>query len=151
MTEIERIVEQMKRAYEGEAWHGSSVRETLAGISAQQAIARPIPNAHSIWELVLHIAAWKVAIRRRLEGDRAELSGQEDWPPVTETSKAAWTAATDMLEQAHRNLIAAVARLDESALHQPILPRMPSVYVTLHGVIQHDLYHTGQIGILKKA
>ena len=151
MTEIERIVDQMKRAYEGEAWHGSSVCETLAGVSAPQAIARPLANAHSIWELVLHITAWKVAVRRRLEGDRAELSGQDDWPPVMETTKAAWTDAAYVLEQAHRNLIAAVACLDESILHQPILPGMPSVYVTLHGVIQHDLYHTGQIGILKKA
>lgn len=151
MTEIERIADQMNRAYEGEAWHGSSVRETVAGVSAQQAIARPIPNAHSIWELVLHITAWKVAVRRRLQGDRAALSGDEDWPPAIETSAAAWSAATNALDQAHRNLVAAVGRLDESALHQPILPGMPSVYGTLHGVIQHDLYHTGQIGILKKA
>jgi uncharacterized damage-inducible protein DinB len=151
MTEVERILDQMNRAYEGEAWHGSSLRETLAGVSAQQAMARPIPNGHSVWELVLHIAAWKAAVRRRLQGDRAALSDEEDWPPVVDPSAANWSAATNALDQAHRNLIAAVARVEESALHQPILPGMPSVYVTLHGVIQHDLYHTGQIGILKKA
>jgi uncharacterized damage-inducible protein DinB len=127
------------------------VRETLVDVSAEEAMARPIPGAHSIWELVLHIAAWKTAVRRRLRGERAELSQEEDWPPVTETSEAAWKAARDALEQAHTKLLAAVARLDDSRLHEPILPGTPSRYITLHGVIQHDLYHTGQIGILKKS
>jgi len=90
-------------------------------------------------------------VRRRLEGDPAELSAQDDWPPVIETSEAAWSAATDAFEQAHRELIAAVASLDESALPEPVLPGRSSVYITVHGVIQHDLYHNGQIGILSKA
>ncbi|MDX6613097.1 MAG: hypothetical protein QOD75_2283 [Blastocatellia bacterium] len=151
MTELERIQDQMKRAYEGEAWHGPSVRETLADISAKTATSRPLPGAHNIWELVLHIAAWKAAVRRRLEGDRAQLSPEEDWPAVIETDEAAWNSTRDALERAHANLLAAVARLDDSMLHEPILPGMSSRYITLHGVIQHDLYHTGQIGILKKA
>ena len=71
MTEIERILDQLKRAYEGDAWHGPSVREALAGVTAQQAHARPLTNAHSIWELVHHIAVWENVGRRRLEGDRA--------------------------------------------------------------------------------
>ncbi|PYS87293.1 MAG: DinB family protein, partial [Acidobacteria bacterium] len=73
MTEIERILDQLKRAYEGNAWHGPSVREVLAGITAEQAHARPLPNAHSIWELVHHIAVWENVGRRRLTGDRAAI------------------------------------------------------------------------------
>ena len=68
MTEIERILDQLRRAYEGEAWHGPSVREVLAGVTAEQARERPLANAHSIWELVHHIAVWESVGRRRLEG-----------------------------------------------------------------------------------
>ena len=151
MSETERILDQLKRAYKGGAWHGPSVQETLAGISAEMAAARPISSAHSIWEVVLHIAAWEAAVARRLEGDRAQLPSEEDWPPVIEMSEAAWSEAKQTLEQSHDSLVAAVSRLDETKLDQAILPEMSSIYVTLHGVIQHDLYHGGQIAILKKA
>jgi uncharacterized damage-inducible protein DinB len=151
VTETERILDQLKRAYQGDAWHGPSVRETLAGVSAEKAAGRPVSNAHSIWELVLHIAAWKNAVRRRLEGDRAQLSEEENWPPVGATSEAAWNEVKDALDRGHERLVAAVSRLDEAKLDEPILAGMPSIYVTLHGVIQHELYHSGQIAILKKA
>ncbi|HEY3025508.1 MAG TPA: DinB family protein [Pyrinomonadaceae bacterium] len=151
MTETERILDQLKRAYKGGAWHGPSVRETLAGLSAEIAAARPISAAHSIWEVVLHIAAWQAAVGRRLGGDRAQLPTEEDWPVVIETSEAAWSEAKKALDQSHDSLVAAVSGLDETRLDEPILTEMPSIYVTLHGVIQHDLYHAGQIAILKKA
>jgi uncharacterized damage-inducible protein DinB len=151
MTEINRIVDQLKRAFDGEAWHGPAVLETLEGITAGQAAGRPFHGAHNIWELVLHIAAWESACRRRLGGDRAQLSGAEDWPKVADTDEQTWGQAKEALRQAHEELCNAVSELDESRLDQPILEGMSSVYVTLHGVIQHSLYHAGQIAILKKA
>jgi hypothetical protein len=95
MTEIERILDQLKRAYEGGAWHGPSVREALVGVTAQQAHARPLPNAHSIWELVHHIAVWEIVGRRRLEGYRAEIdiSSTADLPGADDTSEPAWEQA----------------------------------------------------------
>ena len=150
-TELERIEDQLKRAFEGEAWHGPSVLEILNGVTASQAIARPLRGAHNIWDLVLHIAAWEDACRRRLEGDRAELSDSEDWRVPTVTNEAAWEQVKALLVEGHRRLRAAIAATDESRLDEPILPGMPSVYATLHGVIQHDLYHAGQIAILKRA
>ncbi len=149
--ELQRIVDQLKRAFEGGAWHGPGVLEILKGVTAAQAVARPFRNAHNIWELVLHITAWEGACRRRLEGDRAELSDSEDWPSVGDTSELTWEQAKTFLVEGHRRLRAAIAETVESRLDEPILPGMPSVYVTLHGVIQHDLYHAGQIAILKKA
>src|ERR1700687_352463 len=153
MTEIERILDQLKRAYEGSAWHGPSVREVLAGVTAQQAHARPLQNAHSIWELVHHIAVWENVGRRRLGGDRAEIniSSPEDWPPADDVSDAAWEQAKAALHRGHEALRKAIATLDESRLDQPILEGLSTVYVTLHGVIQHDLYHAGQMAMLKKA
>lgn len=153
MTEIERILDQLRRAYEGEAWHGPSVREVLAGVTAKQAQARPLANAHSIWELVHHIAVWESVGRRRLEGDRAQIdiSSPEDWPPPDDLSEAAWEQAKASLDRGHHALREAIARVDESRLDEPIFEGMSTVYVTLHGVIQHDLYHAGQIAMLKKA
>jgi uncharacterized damage-inducible protein DinB len=151
MTEIERIVDQLNRAFEGEAWHGPAVMAILEGITAQQAAAQPFNGTHSIWELVLHIAAWERACRRRLEGERAQLPDTEDWPQVIHTNEQDWEQARESLRQAHDELCDAVSKLDETRLDQPIVEGMSSVYVTLHGVIQHSLYHAGQIALLKKA
>ena len=152
MNEIERILDQLQRAYEGSAWHGPSVREVLAGVTAVQAHARPLGNAHSIWELVQHIAVWEDVGRRRLTGDRAQIaiSSPEDWPPPEDTSEAAWEQAKTALDRGHQALVEAIARTPESRLDEPIFEGMSTVYVTLHGVIQHDLYHAGQIAMLKK-
>ena len=155
MTEVERILDQFRRAFEGEAWHGPAVLPLLNGISAVEASAHPIPNAHSIWELVLHISAWERACMRRLEGDRAYLSDDEDWQSVKETTEEAWQKTKQELIDNHRQLLEVIGSLDQSRLDQPIIedPSTPfsSVYVTLHGGVQHDLYHAGQIALLKKA
>ncbi len=152
MTEIERILDQLKRAYEGNAWHGPSVKEVLSGITAAQAHARPLTNAHSIYELVCHIAVWEDVGRRRLQGDPAEVvvSSPEDWPSPDDTSEAGWEQAKAALDRGHQSLADAISRVAESRLDEPILDGKSSVYVTLHGVIQHDLYHAGQIAMLKK-
>lgn len=153
MTEIERILDQLKRAYEGNAWHGPSVREALAGVNAEQAHARPLRNAHTIWELVHHIAVWEDVGRRRVTGDRAqiEISSPEDWPPADDMSESAWEQSKAALDRGHQALVVAIGRVAESRLDAPIFEGMSTVYVTLHGVIQHDLYHAGQIAMLKKA
>ena len=151
MKETERIREQLNRAFAGEAWHGPGVLEILENVTASQAAAKPIVGAHSIWELVLHIKAWEDACRRRLSGDRAELPDEENWPPVDETTDEAWENTLAALRENHQKFSDAIASVDESRLDEPILEGMKSVYATLHGAVQHDLYHAGQIAILKKA
>ena len=153
MSQIALIVDQLHRAFDGEAWHGPALMEILADVDASIAVARPISTAHSIWELVQHIAVWESVGRRRLEGDRAQIdiSSPEDWPPADDTSEAAWEQAKAALDRGHQALREAITRVDESRLDQPIFEGMSTVYVTVHGVIQHDLYHAGQIAILKKA
>ena len=90
MTESVRLADQIRRAFEGNAWHGDSVLELLAGVSAKTAAAKPITNAHSIWELLLHIAAWDDAARRRTGGEAVTLSDAQNFPSVKEVSEAAW-------------------------------------------------------------
>ena len=151
MTEVERILDQCQRAFEGNAWHGPALLELLSEVKSEDAAAHPIAAVHSIWEIVLHIAAWKNACKRRLEGDRAQLTDTEDWPIVKQTTSEKWQDAKDNLLKNHQQLLEAISRLDERRLDTPVIEGMSSVYITLQGVVQHDLYHAGQIAILKRA
>lgn len=151
MTEVERITDQLQRAMSGEAWHGPALMKLLEGVTAKRAAAHPVAGGHSIWELTVHINAWLRAGRRRLEGDRAQLSDAEDWPAIAVTSEQAWAEEKEALSQSQQELWSAITRLVDSQLDQPIIAGMSSTYVTLHGVIQHTLYHAGQIAILKRA
>ena len=90
MTELERIADQLKRAYEGEAWHGPSVLEALKDVTPETAGKRSIPNAHSIWELVHHIGAWADIPRRRILGESFKITDELNFPPVTDTTESAW-------------------------------------------------------------
>src|SRR5437588_8081533 len=152
MSEIERINDQLKRAFEGKAWHGPSVSEVLAEVTAEQAAARPISDAHSIWEITLHIATWeRVGRRRILEPAPIDVSDDEDWPQVKDTSEDAWGQTLDEVRSNHESLREAIAGLDEARLGDIVPGTIYTVYYLLHGVIQHDLYHAGQIALLKKA
>ena len=153
MTEAERIEDQLRRAYEGGAWHGPALRELLADVNAERAAARPLANAHSIWEVVLHVAAWDGVVRRRAGGERVDAPPEGDWPAVTDTSEAAWQEALAHLERRSRELREAVLRLSDEQLDDNVGGEDggSSCYVTLHGQIQHQLYHAGQIALLKKA
>ncbi|MGA2355184.1 MAG: DinB family protein [Terriglobales bacterium] len=153
MTETARIADQVRRALEGGAWHGDSVLEILKGVTAERAAARPIKNAHSIWELVLHIAAWDGAVRRRMGGVAVKLTDAENFPAVKDTSEAAWGKALVEVRRAHEELIAAVAAMPDSRLWEMVPGKEGAhytFYYMLHGVVQHELYHAGQIALLKK-
>jgi len=151
MTEIDRIADQIERGFSGDAWHGDSLLKILEGITAKQAASTPIPNAHSIWEIVNHLRAWRPAIGARLNGQVRELAGPADWPPVAETSDTAWRDCVRDLIHRHESFMKAVRWFPESKLNDLAPNRDHSYYVMLHGVVQHDLYHAGQIVILKKA
>jgi uncharacterized damage-inducible protein DinB len=153
MSEAARIADQLRRAFAGEAWHGDSVFEILEGVTASRAAARPIKSAHTIWELVLHIAAWDGAVLRRMGGVAVTLSDAENFPPVKDASDAAWRETLAQVRRVHEELISAVAALPDSRLDE-VVPGKEGAHYTfyymLHGVVQHELYHAGQIALLKK-
>lgn len=149
--ECERIADQLKRSYQGEAWHGPSLTAVLAGLTAEQAAAHPQADAHSIWELVLHITAWQREARRGLLGGGINPSPQEDWPAIEDTGPEAWQKALRSLEEENRRLRETVVALEDEDLESQVGNRAYSVYFLLHGVVQHNLYHAGQIILLKKA
>jgi uncharacterized damage-inducible protein DinB len=157
MNEISRIVDQLEREHSGDPWHGSPLSIILEGITHEQAAARPLDGAHSIWELVLHMTGWKNEVRRRLAGAPAREPEHGDWPPVGDPTPGRWIEAREKLELAHRLLVSAVKEFPEPKLFVPtndMRDRELGVgviyYELLHGVVQHDVYHAGQIAILKR-
>jgi len=154
MREIDRIVDQMDRAFSGDAWHGPSLMGLLDDLSAEDASKHVVYGAHSIWELVHHMGAWNSIAQHRLQGETVEVTAERDWPPVWEVSEAAWKRALENLAESHARLRSVVAGLRDEQLDlvdQKTSGPDTSRYVVLHGIVQHDLYHAGQIAVLKKA
>lgn len=150
MPEATRIADQLHRAFHGKAWHGDSLLKILNGITPAQAAAHPVTNAHSIWELVLHIAAWDGVVRRRLAGETVTVTSKQNFPPVKDTGKASWSQAIEHVRRLHDELVDAVAAIPDSRLSERVPGKGHDVYHMLHGAVQHELYHTGQIALLKK-
>jgi uncharacterized damage-inducible protein DinB len=151
MTEPERMATQLRRAFEGEAWHGPSVLEALEGVDAARAAARPIAAAHSIWEIVQHLTTWDDVVRRRLQGENVPSDAVEDWQEVGDASESRWRECLARLRRGNETLQATVAALGPASLDVPAVPGGSTRYVLTHGQIQHLLYHAGQIVLLKKA
>jgi uncharacterized damage-inducible protein DinB len=152
MSEVQRIVDQLRRAYESGAFHGDAVKEILQDVAPEQANRHPIKQAHSIWQLVHHIAGWHVEISNRLKGQTARLlPPEENFPDVKDASQAAWKKTLVKLDESYRELSATMAQFPESRLTDIVPGRKFNFYVLMHGIVQHTLYHAGQIAILKKA
>jgi uncharacterized damage-inducible protein DinB len=150
MREKDRLVKQLSGAYRGPAWHGPSLAQVLEGVTPLQASSRPLAGAHSIGELVLHVTVWIDESRRRLTEASRELMPAEDWP-VFDGKEESWQNALRALESSESRLEAAVAALPEDGLERRIQGAEYNVRFMLHGVINHNLYHAGQIALLKRA
>ena len=148
--DLEIIADQISRAYWGESWHGPSVLEALAGVSAEHASAHPIAGAHSIWEIVLHLSSGYTLVLRRLRGESAQLSPEEEWPLVPASSSDAWRQSQEALEELNQQLQGVVRTFPPERLPQELGSEY-SAYTQFLGTPQHDLYHAGQVVLLKKA
>jgi uncharacterized damage-inducible protein DinB len=150
-SEAARIADQLRRAFDGSAWHGPALMELLEDVDATTAAARPLPQVHSIWELVLHIAVWDAAALRRLSGEKCQPTGLANFPLVSRPTGVAWRKTIADAKRTHDALIKTVAALPDSRLGDRVPGKRYDFYHLLHGVVQHELYHAGQIAILKKA
>jgi uncharacterized damage-inducible protein DinB len=148
----QRIADQLRRSYAGEAWHGPSLSEVLEGVSAHQAAAKPIKNAHSIWEIAVHASVWQRHVLDRLQrGGMADIPDELDWPPVSDFSESAWSSAQAELKATNQSLVDAVRTCNDETLHSRVRGKDYDFYFMLHGTIQHNLYHAGQIPLLRRA
>ena len=158
MSEATKLANLITLVMDGDPWHGSSAVSLLDGVSHQTAASHPVPGGHSIWELVLHMTGWANEVRARLAGDEAGEPKAGDWPAVTDVTRDAWTRAVSALVDSHTALAAAVGATQDGVLDAPVRDRRDraagtglSQYVTLHGLVHHTAYHSGQIALLVKA
>lgn len=150
MTEVERILDQYDRAMNGEAWHGDPVWKILGGLPAEQAAWRADPQVHTIWQLVSHMTFWETEVFRRLNRLPARPVEELNFPAMPDVTSDNWNRTLEGFRQSNLNFRTALTKLDESQLDQLMPGRETSIYVEVHGVIQHHLYHAGQIAILSK-
>jgi uncharacterized damage-inducible protein DinB len=150
-SEAMRTADQLRRAFDGCAWHGPGLMEILEDVDAAMAVAKPLAKVHSIWELVLHVAVWDQSGLRRLKGEKFQPTGTANFPPVSTSTEVAWRATLAQVRRTHDALVKAVAALPESRLRDRVPGKRYDFYHMLHGIAQHELYHAGQIAILKKA
>jgi uncharacterized damage-inducible protein DinB len=158
MNEIDHETRLLERALRGDPWHGPSLESALGGVDAARAAAHPIPSAHSIWEIVLHVIGWTREVAKRLRGGDPAPPAEGDWPEPHELTEAAWSSARAELRAAHEELVSALALFPRERLHENVggersapLGTGVSYLEMIDGVLQHDAYHGGQISLLKKA
>ena len=147
MTNLELILAALDEAYERKSWHGTNLRGSLRGMTAEEAIWRPSPERHNAWELAVHAAYWKYAVRRRLRGEKRgsfPMKGSNFFESPAVPDEAAWKAAVALLDEQHRALRETIAALPPRAVEDRKKRQM------LTGIAAHDLYHTGQIQLIKR-
>jgi len=142
------VLALLDEGYSRKTWHGPNLRQSLKGVSAKQAAWRPAPGGHNIWELALHSAYWKYAVRRRINGGKRgsfALKGSNFFtrPEKGKATEAAWRADLALLESEHRALEAAIRRAFKT-------PRAKKLWPALYGIAFHDIYHAGQIRLLRR-
>ena len=150
MSQVSRILDQLRRSWDGDSWHGLPLWKILADTTAETAVFRPTTEVHSIAEIVLHLCTDQEIVCRRLQGENPEPSTFEDWVEVNALGENDWQSALSDLRKVFETLCVAVESFREDRLDTPVAGKGYSFYVLLHGVVQHNLFHAGQIALLKK-
>ena len=148
MKAAKLVLALLDEGYREKTWHGPNLRQSIKGVTAKQAAWRPGPGRHNIWEVMLHAAYWKYAVRRRIEGGKRggfALKGSNFFarPEKGKATEAAWNADKRLLDREHRAICAAIAK----SLRKP---RDSKFLRQLYGVALHDIYHAGQIRLLRR-
>ena len=152
---LKLLLDLVDEGFDHVSWHGTTLLGSLRGVGAAQAARRPSPGRHNIWELAVHAAYWKYAVRRRLTGEKRgsfEYTGS-NWfvrPSAGVNRERAWKADRRLLVDEHRRLRDAIARLTARDLKRWIVGKRYSAAYLIRGIAAHDLYHAGQIQLLKR-
>jgi hypothetical protein len=149
---IDVLISAIDQAFDRKSWHGTNLRGAIRGLTAKQASWRPAPGRHNVWDIVLHAAYWKYAVRRRLLGEKRgsfPLEGS-NWFEPGPPSEPAWRDAVRLLEEVHRSMRAAILDLTPADLGRKAKGGTTTVLGLVTGIAAHDLYHAGQIQLLKR-
>jgi hypothetical protein len=150
---VDSLLEQLDEAYDHQSWHGTNLRGSLRGVTVDQALWRPAPDRHNAWEIVTHAAYWKYAAWRRLTGEKRGAfprQGSNWFPSPPSPTEAQWRKDVALLGEFHRKLRQAVAGLSDARLSRKASGGKETVGRLVRGVAAHDLYHAGQIQLLKR-
>ena len=151
--EVALLVRILDQGYDKKAWHGTNLRGSLRGLTLEEAAWRPGPQRHNIWEIMIHAAYWKYAVTRRLTGAKRGsfvLKGSNWFPRSENLSKELWQQDLRLLEETHRSLRAAIGALTPRDLSRTAPGGSTKVEALVYGVACHDVYHAGQIQLLKR-
>jgi len=152
-SDLQQLIAIIDQAYDRRSWHGTNLRGSIRGLSAAQAAWRPADGRHNIWELVVHAAYWKYNVRRRLTGEARTsfpLKGSNWFERPTEATETAWRSDIALLDETHRSLHEVVTAVPATRLHQKVGAGRDTRFTLISGIAAHDLYHAGQIQLLKR-
>jgi hypothetical protein len=150
MSQLQRILTHYDNVLNGDPWHGDPIYRILEGISAEQAAARPLADRHTIWEIVMHMTFWEGVVTKRLAGLRAGLVEELNFPGMPNATEANWQQTLDEFRSSNRSFREALTNLDPARLDELTAAGKRTYYGEAHGIIEHHLYHLGQIALLKK-
>ena len=153
-TKTDLYIKQLETSYNGEPWLGTSIASKLKDVSAELAYARPMPDSHSIIEYVHHIICWREVLIMRLEGDfetKIAINSERDWKtyPYAYPDHKTWNAVLHKLDKSQNRLIDLLKNTDDDFLDKEKNKKKYDFETLLSGVIQHDIYHLGQIALVK--
>ncbi len=151
MNEVERIIDQYDQVMHGSPWHGDAIWKILGGIPAESAALRPLANIHTIWEIVGHMAFWEDVAAKRLAGARAGMMEEGNFPAAPEVSEANWQKTLGEFRASNQAFREALQKISPARLDEKSAAGKRSFYDEAHGLIEHNVYHAGQIALLAKA
>jgi uncharacterized damage-inducible protein DinB len=149
-TELSHFIRQLQNNFNGRPWYGDSLLHKLENISSSEAFMAPVPGTHSVAQLTAHIIVWRRYLLERLKGNpqfKVEIDTELDWPSQETLRLKGWEAILSELAENQRELLALLAAETNELLDRPFDGKR-TFRSLIEGIIQHDIYHTGQIGLL---
>jgi uncharacterized damage-inducible protein DinB len=160
MSDIQFLRDQLRKGFSDDPWHGPATTVLLGDVTAEEAAAYPVPGAHCVWEIVLHMISWQNEVRRRLSGRQPDMPEEGDWPEVVEVSAEAWRRDQERLAASLDEVLKTLGDLRDGDLDRtggslsdrdPALGTGVTLRAMVNGLVQHTAYHSGQIALLRKA
>jgi hypothetical protein len=151
--QIQLLLRLLDESFDKKSWHGPNLRGSIRGLTPEEAAWRPGPERHNIWEHVVHAAYWKYIVRRRLLGEKKGsfgIKGSNWFVRPVDVNADDWRGDVTVLEVEHQRLRAAVAELAPAGLERKPAGSKVSNLAMLTGIASHDVYHAGQIQLLKR-
>ena len=150
MNETKRILSLFKKLYDGSPWIDINITSVLQNISAEQASKRVVKNCNTIWEITNHLIDWRLNVLQRVQGKIIKTPGNNYFEPVTDTSEKNWADTLQRLSVVQKDWIEFLGKVDLGELEKVYTPNSMTYYENIDGIIQHDVYHLGQIVLLSK-